>query len=238
MASDSDQFNVSSFAAVINARLAAEARLAKGAALGWTCLGYAVALCLAGLGIAIALYGYSFVNSAVPSAELAAKALANAFRTAEFNTKVSGIMTLAPGTELSLMKGQTVKLNDGATVKLDPDATVRVIGDLKIDVPQPSKKQLQLDATSASKELPFTRYTIFKSANFGDGSVVTGWNFELSDPTRPVSQRCYYEQTLGKGVAATQTLAVDGSPRRPSALTKLSFDFDGAIKSCIWFSGS
>jgi hypothetical protein len=80
--------------------------------------------------------------------------------------------------------------------------------------------------------------TIFNSASFGQGTVVTGWGFELSDPTRPTYQRCYYEQVLDKGISATQTIAMDGLPRPPSRLAKVSFDFDGAVANCIWFSGT
>jgi hypothetical protein len=72
----------------------------------------------------------------------------------------------------------------------------------------------------------------------GIGSEATGWNFELSDPSRPTIQRCYYEEAVAGGVSASQTLAFDGAPRPPSALTKLSFDFDGALANCSWFSGS
>jgi len=148
-------------------------------------------------------------------------------------------MSLSPDSEITLAKDQTVRLKEGAIAKLDSASSVRIVGDLKVDVPQPSKQQLQLDATTASKESPtFTRYTVFNTASFGSGTVVTGWNFDLSDPTRPTVQRCYYEQVLDKGVAATQTIAIDGSPRRPSALNKLTFDFDGAVANCIWFSGT
>jgi|SRR5450756_268274 len=238
MSEEQSNFDISSFAAVINSRLAAEARIQRAIAVCWLCGGYTVALVLTGLGLAVALYGYSFIKSVTPAAELSANAIADAFSKAELKTIVTGELSLAPDSELKLAGGQTVKLNEGATVKLDPSSSVRVVGDLKVDIPQPSKQQLQLDATSGSKELPFTRYTIFKSATYGEGEVVTAWSFDLTDTTRPTSQRCYYEKSLGKNVSATQTIAFDGSPRRPSALTKLSFDFDGALGSCIWFSGA
>jgi hypothetical protein len=237
MSVDKPDFDIGSFAAVINGRLVAEARVERAIAFGWLCGGYAIAAVLTGLGLLIAFYGYSFVNSITPTAESSANAIAGAFSRVELKTIVAGELSLSPDSELRLASGQTVRLNEGATVKLDPDSSVRIVGDLKLDIPQPSKQQLQLDTTSGSKELPFTRYTIFKSASYGEGEVVTGWSFDLSDTTRPTSQRCYYEKTLGKNVFATQTIAYDGSPRRPSALTKLSFDFDGALGNCIWFSG-
>ena len=49
---------------------------------------------------------------------------------------------------------------DAATVKLDPNSSVRVVGDLKVDMPQPSKRQLQEEARPEvmSCPLPATRY--------------------------------------------------------------------------------
>jgi hypothetical protein len=238
MSSHDDNNGIGAFAAVINSRLASESRIAGAISFAWLCGGWAIACCLVGAGFALAFWGYSFMVSVAPAAELTAKALGDAFKRAELKTIVSGSMSLSPDSELTLAKGQTVRLQEGALVKLDPSSSVRIVGDLKVDVPQPSKQQLQLDATTESKELPFTRYTVFNTATFGSGTVVTGWGFELSDTTRPTYQRCYYEQFLDKGIAATQTVAINGSPRRPSALNKLTFDFDGAFANCIWFSGT
>ena len=105
-------------------------------------------------------------------------------------------------------------------------------------MPQPSKQQLQLDTTSKSEELPFTNYTIFRSVSYGSGEVVTGWHFDLSDTLRPKNQFCYYTQNVEKGLAAKYTIAVNASPLRPSPLAKLSFEFDGALAACTWFSGA
>jgi hypothetical protein len=228
--------SLETFAATLNSRLAAESRIRKALAFGWLCGGCAIAVCLISAGFAGASLGYSYMISINASAEIAARALSDAFQKSQIRTLVTGTMALA-NAEVSLAKDQSVKLADGSSVKLDPSSSVRVTGDFKTDVPQPSKRQLQLDATTNGKDLPFTRYTVFKSAPFGAGVVVTGWNFELSDTSKPLLQRCYYEQILDKGIAATQTIAIDGAARRPSALTKLSFDFDGALGNCIWFSG-
>ncbi|QPF83685.1 hypothetical protein IC762_28920 [Bradyrhizobium genosp. L] len=228
--------NLAAFAANLNSRIEADARIKRAVAFGWLCGGCAIAACLISAGCAVALWGYSYTISVNPSAEIVARALNEAFQRAQIKTSVSGTMVLA-NTEVNLAKNQTVKLAEGSTVKLDPASSIRVTGDFRTDVPQPSKRQLQLDATANSKELPFTRYTVFKSAPFGAGVVVTGWSFELSDTSRPQVQRCYYEEILNKGVAANQTIAIDGAPRRPAALTKLTFDFDGALGNCIWFSG-
>jgi hypothetical protein len=106
-----------------------------------------------------------------------------------------------------------VTLKEGAVVKLDPNSSIRVVGDLKYDVPQPSKQQLQEEATIGDHELPFTSYVIFKSTNYNAGQVVTGWGFDLSDPIRPKYQFCYYTQSLAKGAAYKYSIAFNGSPR-------------------------
>lgn len=146
-------------------------------------------------------------------------------------------MSLAPNSEVKLASGRTVRLDEGATVKLDPSSSVRVVGDFKVDVPQPSKQQLQLETTSTSDDLPFTNYTIFRSVGYESGVVVTGWNYELTDPLRPKSQYCYYEQNVNKDLSVRYSLAINNSPLPPSPLVKPKFNFDGAVANCIWFSG-
>jgi hypothetical protein len=95
-------------------------------------------------------------RSVKPSAEKTAKALVQALQRTQLKTNVSGTMSLASDSEVRMAAGQTVTLNEGAVVKLDENSSVRIVGDLKIDMPQPSKKQLQLGTTSKSDELPFT----------------------------------------------------------------------------------
>ena len=234
---DDRNIDVGGLAAVINSRLAAEARIARAISFGWIGGGTAIALCLTGLGCAAALYGYSYMISVKPVAEGVATALVQAIEHAELKTSVTGTMSLAENSEVHLAAGQSVKLEDGAIVKLEPNSSVRVVGDLKIDIPQPSKGQLQLDTTSKNDELPFTNYTVFTSIQYGTGEVVTGWNYDLSDTMRPKTQYCYYGQRVDTGLSARYTLAVNNMPQRPSPLAKLSFNFDGAVANCIWFSG-
>ena len=42
---------------------------------------------------------------------------------------------------------------------------------------------------------------------------------------------------LGVPIGIKDVIAVNGLPRKPSAQVKASFDFDGALANCIWFSG-
>src|SRR5262245_15389626 len=104
-------------------------------------------------------------------------------------------------------------------------------------MPQPSDRQLQPN-TMSGDQLPFTSYTVFRSVPFGGGRVETGWDYSLSDTTRPRSQYCSFIQSISKGAQVKDVIAVNGFPRRPSALLKASFNLDGAIANCIWFSGN
>ena len=72
--------DIGGLAAVINARLSAEARIKKAIAFVWLCGGIAVASCLTGLGIGSALLGYSHTLSVKPAADQTAKAIVDAFR--------------------------------------------------------------------------------------------------------------------------------------------------------------
>jgi hypothetical protein len=237
MSFDSNENEIRGLAAVINSRLVAESRFARAISFSWLCAGAAIGIIFAGLGCAVAFFGYSHMTTIKPEAELIARALVEALKLTELKTVVSGSMSLAPNSELKLAAGQTVHLNESAIVKLDPSSSVRIVGNLKIDVPQPSKQQLQLDTTSQTDQLPFTDYTIFRGVNYDKGHVVTGWNYDLSDTTRPKAQVCYYEESLERGLSARYTLSINNSPHRPSALTKVSFSFEGALANCIWFSG-
>src|SRR5262249_13308475 len=149
---DGDYNQIAGLAASINSRLKAEAMVAKAIGFGWICGGVAISSCLTAAGALLAFWGYSYVISTRPAADLTAKALVDAIRRAELKVRVTGNMSLSPNSELSLASGQIITIDDSATVKLDPRSSVRVVGDMKLDIPQPSKQQLQLETRSGSKE--------------------------------------------------------------------------------------
>jgi hypothetical protein len=233
-AANDKNLDLAGLTAIINSRLASEARVAQAIGFGWLCGGVAIACCLSAAGFAIALYGYSYTISVEPAAEQTARALVKALERAELNTTVSGTMSIAPNTQLTLAPGQTVKLLEGTTVKLDPNSTVRVVGDVKF--PQPSNRQLQPKLMNGD-QLPFTTYTIFRSVKYGSGYVQTGWSFDLSDTTRPKYQACSYIQSITNSAQVKDLIAINGTPQRPPPSAKLTFDFNGAVANCTWFSG-
>src|SRR5262245_33144196 len=154
-AEQADYSEVSAFAAILRSRVAADARVARAMGLAWVGAGAAIASGLAGLGILIALYGYSYTISVKPAAEQTARAFVLALERTQLKTTVSGTMSLAPNSEVKLAAGQTVRLQPGATVRLDPNSSVRAV---VIDTPQPSNQQLGLSVKANTNELPFTSY--------------------------------------------------------------------------------
>jgi hypothetical protein len=236
---NSEQITLGGFAAVLNSRLAAEARIARAKGFLWTSGGVAIGMVMAGLGISFALYGFSHVHSVSAASEHLANSIKRALETAQFKTTVSGNVSLSPNAELKLAPNQVIALTQSSFLRLDPNSTVRVVGDVKLDIPQPSREQLQLDTKPKSNELPFTTYTIFRNVVHAGGQVVTGWKYDLNDPTRPQGQFCYFRQQVEKGVTVKYTLAINGNPHAQSiTASKLKIDLDEALANCIWFSGN
>jgi hypothetical protein len=237
MTSNDRNAGIGALPAAINLLLVSESRIARAKSFVWLCAGAAIGSCLGGLGCALAFLGYSHVGSVRPAAELIAKGMVSALQQTKMKAIVFGRMSLSPDLELKLAAGQSVLVSEDTSLKLDPDSSVRIVGKLKVDVPQPSREQLQLGAKSNSDASVFTNYTIFRDVSYENGHVVTGWHYDLSDTSHPKSQTCYYAESMPRGLSAKYVLAVDESPRRPSALTKISFNFDGALANCMWFSG-
>src|SRR5438445_106435 len=102
-----ENLDLGGFAAVINSRLNAEARIAKAISFAWFGGGAAIACCLAAAGSFVAFYGYSYMISVRPAAEQTARAFVEALERSQLKTTVSGTMALAPNSELKLASGQT-----------------------------------------------------------------------------------------------------------------------------------
>jgi hypothetical protein len=236
--SSQDEFGIGGFAASLNSRLGAQARISKAVGFAWLCGGAAIAMCLSAAGLAIAFLGYSYTVSVKPATDEIAKALVTALQQTELKTNISGNVSLSPDSKLRLADGQNVQIDQrSSTVKLDPNASLRVIGDVQVEVPQPSKEQLQQETTSKSDDLPITDYTIFKGAAYGSGAVVSGWSYDLSDTIRPKFQYCYYTEDVQRGIATRLPLAVNGFVLPRSDASKPTFDLNAAATNCVWFSG-
>lgn len=240
-------------AAAVNARMAADGRIVNAKAFLLRLAGVGALIALTGLGIAVALFGYSFVKDERSSADKIADSLVRALdRT-----------TLKTAGEVKVVEGGTVKL-DSATVTLDPQATVRMAEPLKLDPAttvkldpnarvrvsnapadqtRPTPAQLNPQPPSAQPDAAATKpvatnYTIFKNVEFGQGAVVTGWSFSSSEQPSPNYQYCYYVQGAG-GDDPNAQVKVDIA-RNGAMVPNLRpqrFDIKSAAASCVWFDG-
>jgi hypothetical protein len=57
-------------------------------------------------------------------------------------------------------------------------------------------------------------------------------------PDRAGDRGLRAKKPLDKGVLGAVTLAVNGSPRRPANSANLPFNFDEALRNCVWVSGT
>src|SRR5690348_13690721 len=105
-----ENMSLGGLAAIINSRLAAEARISRAIGFGWACGGLAVMCILSAIGLSIAFYGYSQVISVEPAAQNTVKAVVSAVERTKIKTTITGTVSLAPGSELKLIPNQTVKL--------------------------------------------------------------------------------------------------------------------------------
>jgi hypothetical protein len=165
----SNQTDVSGLAAMINTRLAADARISRAAAFLWFCGGTAIALTLARFGVTLALLGYSRIITISPAAEVVAHALVNALEHTKLTATVTGSVSLAEGCELKLASNQKISLNSGTIVKLAENSSVRILNNFHM--PLPSTQQLQLDTKSKSSELPFTTTLFSREWNSARGGL-------------------------------------------------------------------
>ena len=122
-------------------------------------------------------------------------------------------------------------------MKLAPGGEVTARGTLSVsgsgssDIPRPTQRQLNTSAAPESKARVTTDYTVFKTVDFGGGTVVTGYNFS-PDADSPKAQYCYFAEGAAPGEASLRiNLAKDGTylPSRP----RPGFDPQAAAINCV-----
>lgn len=228
----------------VHRRLAAETSMmnAKSVLMRFGGIGGLIGLSALGIGagVALAMFGYSYVTDGTASAEKIAAAFQKALEKTTLNAK--GEMSLAPDSKVQLAEGATVDMSPDATVKLeqtdplklDPNAKVRIDG-LQQAFPRPTEEQLRGTGKSSPANV-VTNYTVFKSVDFGKGEVVTGWNFTSSEQSSPSRQYCYFSTNVEDQVQVRVDLAADGRAL-PMKKPPAGFDVAAALSQCIWFNG-
>ena len=195
-------------ASAVNSRIRSDARLLNARAALLRLAGLGLLAALTGVGIGAAFYGYSYANDPTFPTEKVAKTVAAAL--------------------------SQVTLKTEGTVKLDPDAR---IGGGGSEIPTPSPAQLGTGALPDSKAPVLTNFTVFKNVPYGQGQVVTGWNFTSSEQKAPNHQYCYYSEQLDGTSKVTVDLGENGRAL-PQAKTRTNVDPKVAYSNCVWFRGT
>lgn len=128
-----------------------------------------------------------------------AENFAQALSGAPLNANVSGEVSLAKGAKVSLANDQHVSLetsSDSSIVETPQKPRLTNTNDMF----HPSEKQLGLNQQSEKSQAPKTTYTIFKTAPYRNGVVMTGWEYEPENTQIPSAQYCYFSGVEhGKG---------------------------------------
>jgi hypothetical protein len=233
-------------AAAVNSKIKADARIINAKSAIWLLGGIGVMCALIGVGIGAAFFGYSYAHDPRTSVAKMADAIAQALdkttlkTTGEVALKDATVKLDATGTTVKLdATGTTLKLDaSGTTVKLDPNATVEISNGLKVEYARPTVEQLRPGAQPHTQAKVVTNFTVFKSVDFEQGYVVTGWSFANSEQTAPDHQYCYFEQSVGalSHRSIRITLAYDGV-MLPQLKGSEEFDPNRAAMNCVWFGG-
>jgi hypothetical protein len=214
-------------ASTVASRIGADAKMVAATAAFWRLLGLGGLLLLAGAGAGLAFYGYSYATDQRAANDRLATALADALN--KVTLKTDGSVKLDS-------TGSTVKLDShAAAVALDTRGGVVRLDSSGLAGSRPTEQQLAPDAKPVSNAKPVTDYTVFKTVQFGEGEVVTGWTFKSSEDSLPSRQYCYYthESTTDDNMSLRYNIAIDGT-RMPSG-RGMPVNIEQAFANCVWF---
>ncbi len=193
----------------VNTRLRADAKYTAARAFLLRALGFGAFLCLSGVGVGAAAYGWATMNQFDTAAEKIAAAMQAALSDVTLKTK--GEVTL---TDNTLKLEGLPKLGNG--------------------VPTPTKAQLGEQAAPASKAPVNTTFTVFKQVPYLDGQIVTGWNFK-DNAEQPYQQYCYFSrrsnETKGQ-VEIKIDLAMDGKTLPQPQKSDVNLEI--LARNCVW----
>jgi hypothetical protein len=205
-------------ASTVASRIGADAKMVAATAAFWRLLGLGGLLLLAGAGAGLACYGYAYATDQRAAANRLSAALADALN------------------KVTLRTDGSVKLDStGSAVGLDTSGAVVRLDTSGLAGFRPTERQLGADSKPDSNARPVTNYTVFKTIQFANGEVVTGWNFRSSEDGTPSHQYCYYtlESGTDDNVSLRYNIAIDGT-RVPSG-RGIPVDIEQAFANCVWF---
>jgi len=199
----------------VNSRIHSDAVMLSARASLWRFGGIGALIMLAGMGVGAAFYGYSYVNenqSFEKSADRIGSAIAAALEKTTLGVK--GTVDMEPG-KVALEPGGKVALEPGARVEMVPGVVTLKPGATVGEVVRPTERQWNGPTTPGSvPSVPsskvVTNFTIFKTVEFGSGSVMTGWIYSSNEQQTPTHQFCYYQIETSTGISTRMNLAENG----------------------------
>jgi hypothetical protein len=218
----------------VNSRITADAVMLKAKSTVWRLTGVGAMCALIGLGVGAGFFGYSYIHDPRTSAQKMAQAFAEALEKTTLTT--TGEVKLDPnGAQIKVDPTSTIRLDaSGTVVRLDPNAAVNFRG-VTAEVPRPTPDQLNPNTVSPRVNV-VTNYTVFKTVEYGNGQVVTGWKFTSNEKVSPENEYCYYLEPIRDGVAAQFHLAANGQLDLKGAPPP-NVDRTNAAANCVWFGG-
>ena len=206
--------------------LMAEQQMLKSKSVAFRSLCIGSVLAITGAGLGGGLWAYSRVLNKTAHVDEIAAAITKALDATKIDIEPTGAIEV--GGSVTLADKQTVSLKEGQTVALVQTAPLKVSGSIHVDVSAPESPM------SVKHTRMVENFTVFKSAPFADGAVLTGWAFESSSQTSPTRQFCYFTRS-GSSAETDEdvTLGQDGVALPPTA--NASFDETAAFQKCVWF---
>ncbi len=202
----------------VNARVAADASMISAQAWLIRCGALGMLALLVGAGVGLAFLGVARSRDASGAADRLAATLTGALEKARLHAQID--------------PDSVVKLDPAAQVAMDPAANrVQLDG----ATPRPTRDQLKPDAASGSGRPVQTNYIVFKEVRWGNGRVVTGYEF-APEGKAPRSQYCYFADDVDEQTSKTVYIAADGRYRHPPN-PPAGLDPAKAAAECVWFDG-
>jgi hypothetical protein len=197
---------------------------AKADAFKYLCLGSVLAV--AGATLGGGLWASSQILDKTAHVDQIADAMGKALAAAKLDVHANGPIPVEGS--VALADNQQVRLKEGQTVALTQKEPLKVTGSVHVDVGSPEAP------TSGAQNQMVENFTVFKSAPFAEGVVVTGWSFRNSSQTFPSSQYCYYAKP-GVSVDAEENVRLGNDGVQLPPIGAGSFDENMAFQKCIWF---
>jgi hypothetical protein len=124
-----------------------------------------------------------------------------------------------------------ISIAQSAPLKIEP-------GQLTVKVEQPASLSTS-DRLGANSQAPASdvikrEVTFFSYVQYGQGSVVTGWNYKDGRGGTPVSQFCYYTSRNPDQSSKRVDLAANGV-RLPQISLNIVPDVEEALSKCQWW---